>query len=580
MKMSKYYMPTLREDPADAEIASHKLLLRAGMIRRSASGIYSYLPLGYRVVRKIENIVREEMDNFGSQEILMSALQPKEIWEESGRWSTFGPEIFKLKDRNAREFCLGPTAEEYFTTLIKGEVKSYKQLPLNIYQIQTKYRDEKRPRFGINRAREFLMKDAYSFDTDAETMKEAYMNMWRSYEAVFDRLKLDYKIVAGDSGAMGGDGSHEFIALSEVGEGVICYTENGNYAATDEKAKVFYKIEEDDVEEMDIEKVFTPNCKTIEDVSNYLKVPASHCAKAIDLMVEGKPVLVIIPGDRELNMAKLIGYLAAPEHEVEMMNDDEIVSLLNSVPGFTGPTSKVPEDVRVVLDSRITKMKNLVIGANEENGHYKNANYGRDFTGEIADDLLMVEEGDIDPETGEILKFARGIEVGNIFQLGTKYSKSLDAKYLDENGKEQYFYMGSYGIGVTRSVTAVVEQNHDDNGIIWPLNIAPYHVMITVVNTKNDDQMTLGNKLYEQLRLKGVEVLLDDRKERAGVKFNDRDLIGIPLRVTVGKGATDNMVEYSTRKDMEKMDLTVEEALDEIMKEISAELKSLDNYYR
>lgn len=580
MRMSKFYMPTLREDPADAEIASHKLLLRAGMIRKSAAGIYSYLPLGYRVVRKIENIVREEMDNFGSQEILMSALQPREIWEESGRWATFGPEMFKLRDRNSREFCLGPTAEEYFTTLIKGEIKSYKQLPLNIYQIQTKYRDEKRPRFGINRAREFLMKDAYSFDTNEETMKIAYMNMWKAYEAVFDRLKLDYKIVAGDAGAMGGNSSHEFIALSEVGEGVICYNENGDYAATDEKAKVIYIIEEENIEELEMEKVVTPNCKTIEDVSNYLKVSPSHCAKAIDLTVEGEPVLVIIPGDRELNIAKLTGFLGVPEHEIEMMTDDDIVNRLNSVPGFTGPTSKINDDVRVILDSRITKMKNLVIGANEENQHFKNANYNRDFTGEIAEDLLMVQKGDIDPETGDELKFARGIEVGNIFQLGTKYSKSLNAKYLDENGKEQYFYMGSYGIGVTRSVTAVIEQNHDENGIIWPLNIAPYHVMITVVNTKNDDQVTMGNKLYEQLILNGVEVLFDDRKERAGVKFNDRDLIGIPLRVTIGKGASENIVEYSTRKDMEKIDLTYEDAFAEIMKEISAELKSLDNFYR
>ncbi|WP_100065598.1 proline--tRNA ligase [Miniphocaeibacter massiliensis] len=580
MKMSKYYMPTLREDPADAEIASHKLLLRSGMIRKSAAGIYSYLPLGYRVVRKIENIVREEMDNFGAQEILMSALQPREIWEESGRWATFGPEMFKLKDRNSREFCLGPTAEEYFTTLLKGEIKSYKQLPLNIYQIQTKYRDEKRPRFGINRAREFLMKDAYSFDTNEETMKDAYMNMWRAYESVFDRLKLNYKIVAGDAGAMGGNSSHEFIALSDVGEGVIFYSEDSDFAATDEKAKVYYPIDESNIEELNIEKVLTPNCKTIEEVSNYLKVEASHCAKAIDLKVEGKPVLVIIPGDRELNMAKLIGYLGAPEHEVEMMNDEEIISTLNSAPGFTGPTSNIPEDVRVIIDSRVTKMKNVVIGANEENTHYKNANYGKDFTGEIVEDILMIEDGDIDPNTGSILKSARGIEVGNIFQLGTKYSESLDAKYLDENGKEQYFYMGSYGIGVTRSVTAVVEQNHDEKGIIWPLIVAPYHVIVTVVNIKDEAQIELGEKLYETLRLKGIEVLLDDRKERAGVKFNDRDLIGIPLRITVGKGAIDNIVEYSTRKDMENSNISSEEAIENVLNAVSAELKCLDSFYR
>ncbi len=575
MKMSKFYMPTLRENPADAEIESHKLLLRAGMIRKSASGIYSYLPLGYRTIRKIENIVREEMDNFGAQEILMSALQPREIWEESGRWATFGPEMFKLKDRNSREFCLGPTAEEYFTTLIKGEIKSYKQLPLNIYQIQTKYRDEKRPRFGINRAREFLMKDAYTFDVDEEAMEEAYMNMWRSYEAVFDRLKLEYKIVAGDSGAMGGNSSHEFIALSEIGEGVIFYSEDSDFAATDEKAQVFYNVDDSSIKELPIEKITTPNCKTIEEVAEYLEVSKSHCAKAIDLMVEGKPVLVIIPGDRELNMAKLIGYLGVPEHDVFMMNDEEIVERLNSSPGFTGPTERIPEDVRVLIDSRITKMVNVVIGANEENTHYRYANFERDFNGEVVEDLLMIQDGDVDPKTGSVLKFARGIEVGNIFQLGKKYSESLDAKFLDENGKEKHFYMGSYGIGITRSVTAVVEQNHDDRGIVWPLVVAPYHAIVTIVNTKDEAQNELGNKIYEELKSKGIEVLLDDRKERAGVKFNDRDLIGIPLRVTVGKGAVENIVEYSTRKEMENTNISSEEAIENIISTVSKELNNL-----
>ncbi|MDO5017940.1 MAG: proline--tRNA ligase [Lagierella massiliensis] len=580
MKMSKFYMPTLREDPADAEIVSHKLLLRGGMIRKSASGIYTYLPLGYRVVRKIENVIREEMDNFGSQEILMSALQPREIWEMSGRWATFGPEMFKLRDRNDREFCLGPTAEEYFTDLIKGELKSYKQLPMNIYQIQHKYRDEKRPRFGINRSREFIMKDAYSFDTDVEGMKAAYENMWRAYEVIFDRLQLNYKIVAGDSGAMGGNESHEFIALSETGEGVIFYCENSEFAATDEKAEVYYNVNEEDIELKELTKIFTPNCKTIDDVGKFTETVSSHCAKAIDLMVEGKPVLVIIPGNRELNMSKLVSYLKSPEHEIEMMNDVDIVERLNSSPGFTGPTSEIPEDVRVLIDERVTKMKNLVIGANEKDYHYKNANFGRDFNGEIVKDLLMIEEGDIDPNTGEALKSARGIEVGNIFQLGQKYSKSLDAKYLDENGKEKHFYMGSYGIGVTRTITAIIEQNHDDKGIIWPLVVAPYHVIISVVNTKDDVQMELGTKIYEKLMISGVEVMLDDRKERAGVKFNDRDLIGIPLRVTVGKRASENIVEYSTRREMENKEITSEEAIEEIKRELSKSLKCLDSFYR
>ena len=576
MRMNKFYMPTLREDPQDAEIASHKLLLRAGMIRKTAAGLYSYLPLGYRIVRKVENIVREEMDNYGSQEIHMPITQPREIWEESGRWKTFGPEMFKLQDRNNREFCLGPTAEEYFTDLVKGEIKSYKQLPLNIYQIQTKYRDEKRPRFGINRSREFLMEDSYTFDVDEEAMREAYMNMWRAYEVVFNRLGLEYKIVAGDSGAMGGNSSHEFIALSDVGEGVICYSDDSDFAATDEKAYVYYKVEDENVEKLPSEKVLTPNCKTIEEVSDFLNVDAAHCLKAVDLMVEGKPVIVFIPGDRELNMSKLVSYLKCPEHEIEMMEDKDILAL-NSSPGFTGP---IGLDSRIIIDSRVTQMKNFVVGANEENYHIKNVNYGDDFEGEIVEDLLMVQEGDIDPETKSPLKFKRGIEVGNIFQLGQKYSKSMNATFLDENGKEQFFWMGSYGIGVTRSVSAIVEQNHDDKGMIWPLVVAPYHVIITVVNTKNDEQNTLAEKLYEKLLLQGVEVLLDDRKERVGVKFNDRDLIGIPLRITVGKKADEDIVEFSERKTLENVEMSSTEAYDKVMEIINSNLKSVGGLYR
>ena len=576
MRMNKFYMPTLREDPQDAEIASHKLLLRAGMIRKTAAGLYSYLPLGYRIVRKVENIVREEMDNYGSQEIHMPVTQPREIWEESGRWKTFGPEMFKLKDRNNREFCLGPTAEEYFTDLIKGEIKSYKQLPLNIYQIQTKYRDEKRPRFGINRSREFLMKDAYTFDVDEEAMGEAYMNMWRAYEVVFNRLGLEYKIVAGDSGAMGGNSSHEFIALSDVGEGVICYSDDSDFAATDEKAYVYYQVNDENVEKLSSEKVLTPNCKTIEEVSDFLNVDAAHCLKAVDLMVEGKPVIVFIPGDRELNMSKLVSYLKCPEHEIEMMEEQDILAL-NSSPGFTGP---IGLDCRIIIDSRVKQMKNFVVGANEENYHIKNVNYGDDFEGEIVEDLLMVQEGDIDPETKSPLKFKRGIEVGNIFQLGQKYSKSMNATFLDENGKEQFFWMGSYGIGVTRSVSAIVEQNHDDKGMIWPLVVAPYHVIITIVNTKDEEQNTLAEKLYEKLLLQGVEVLLDDRKERAGVKFNDRDLIGIPLRITVGKKANEDIVEFSERRTLENVEMSSTEAYEKVMEIINANLKSVGGLYR
>ena len=563
MKMKRYYMPTLREDPQEAEIISHKLLLRAGMIRKSAAGIYSYLPLGYRAIKKVENIVREEMDRMGGYEILMSALQPKEIWEESGRWQTFGPEMFKVSDRNEREFCLGPTAEEYFTTLISGEIKSYKQLPLNIYQIQTKYRDEKRPRFGINRAREFSMKDAYTFDVSPEMMMESYKEMWKAYEKVFNRLGLNYKIVAGDAGAMGGNSSHEFIALSDVGEGVICYCDESGYSATDEKAKVVYKVDESG-EEKELELVYTPDCKTIEEVSDFLKQETKKCVKAVDLIVAGEPVIVFIPGDRELNLTKLCGYLGVPEHEVEMM-DDEMISKIGTFAGYTGP---VDLKVRKILDKRVTLMKNVVVGGNKESHHYINCNFGRDFDGEIVEDLLMVKEGDVCPESGYPLKFARGIEVGNIFQLGTKYSKALNATFLDENGVSQYFWMGSHGIGITRSITAIIEQNNDEKGIIWPIQVAPFHAIVTVVNINDEEQMKLGEKIHDELESQGVEVMLDDRKERIGVKFNDRDLIGIPLRITVGKKAGENIIEFSTRKEMENFEMSSEEAINRVLEEV------------
>lgn len=563
MRMSKFYMPTLKENPVEAEVESHKLLLRAGMIRRSASGIYSYLPLGYRVVRKIEEIVRRGMDNCGSQEILMSAIQPKEIWEESGRWGVYGPEMFKLYDRNNRQFCLGPTAEEYFTTLVKGEIRSYKQLPLTIYQIQTKYRDEKRPRFGINRAREFLMKDAYSFDADQESSDESYMVQWRAYEAIFDKIGLEYKIVQGDSGAMGGDKSHEFIALSDVGEGEIAYCNDCDYAATDEKAEVIFTPVDADEEMQEMKVVHTPEATTIRLLAEFMGVSRKKTCKAIDLEVSGEPVLVFIPGDRELNMTKIANYLEVPEHEIEMASDETIRRITGAEPGFTGPVG-LKEQVRIIVDKRIAESKNLVVGANKTDHHISGVNFGRDFTGEIAEDLVLAKQGDKCPKCGSKLKFARGIEVGNIFQFGTKYSEPLNATFLDENGSEKYFMMGSYGIGITRSVTAVIEQNHDERGIIWPLVVAPYHAIITIINSKDEVQNALSEEIYAELQSKGVEVLLDDRRDRAGVKFADRDLIGIPLRITVGKKAGERVVEFSTRREGENSEISVDEAIEKI----------------
>lgn len=567
MRMSRMYMPTLKEIPSEAEIASHQLLLRAGMIRQLVSGVYSYLPLGYKVIKKVEQIVREEMDKSGSQELLMSAIQPKELWEATGRWDDFGPEMWKLTDRNNREFCLGPTHEEYFTNLIKNEVKSYKQLPLNLYQIQTKYRDEKRPRFGMMRSREFIMKDAYSFDIDIQKMTEAYDIMWETYDRIFKRLNLKFRVVQGDTGAMGGRLSHEFMAMSDAGEGLIVYCDACDYAATDEKAAVVYEnINEGEM--FPLEKVHTPDATTIDDLEEFFHMDKSNFAKAIVYNYDKLPIVVIIPGDRELNETKLFNHLGIAEHDIEMADEKMILSISGANKGFTGPIG-LEKSARLIVDSRITKMRNLVVGGNETDYHIKNANYGRDFEGEVVDDLLLIREGDKCPKCGESLIMDRGIEVGNIFQLGTKYSDGIGAKYLDENGKEQPFYMGSYGIGITRSVAAIIEQYHDGRGIIWPLNTAPYQVIITVINDKNQEQMDLGEKLYNQLTEAGVEVLLDDRKERAGVKFNDRDLIGIPIRVTVGKRASESIVEYSLRSSEDKIECNESEVFDLVKNEFN-----------
>lgn len=554
MKMSKMYMPTLREVPSEAEIPSHQLLLRAGMIRKLVSGVYSYLPLGHRVIRKVEQIVREEMDAAGSQELLMSAIQPRELWEASGRWENFGPEMWKLRDRNEREFCLGPTHEEYFTDLIKDEIKSYKQLPLNIYQIQTKYRDEKRPRFGLMRCREFIMKDAYSFDVDEEAMKVAYDNMWDAYDRIFSRLKLDYKVVEGDTGAMGGKVSHEFMAMSDVGEGEVAYCRSCDFAATDEKAQVIYDVLDTEEDEIDREKVYTPDVRTIDALVDFFNIDRSKFAKALVFTAAGEPVVVVIPGDRELNETKLANYLQVAGHELEMADEEVIVKISGANKGFTGPVG-LKEGTRLIVDSRVTKMKNMVVGGNETDYHIKNVNYGRDYDGEVVDDLLMVEQEDKCPSCGKPLHMDRGIEVGNIFQLGTKYSESLKAMYLDENGKEKPFVMGSYGVGVSRTVAAIVEQYHDEKGIVWPLIAAPYHAVVTVVNTKKEEQLELAQSIYEDLKKKGVEVLLDDRNERPGVKFNDRELIGIPVQITVGKMAGEGIVEFSLRKKDEKIEV-------------------------
>ncbi len=565
MRLSKFYMPTLREAPADAEIASHKLLLRAGMIKRLVSGIYCYLPLGKKVLDKIEKIVREEMDKSGGQEVLMSAIQSAEVWQQSGRWANFGPEMFRLKDRNGREFCLGPTHEEIFTMVIREVVNSYKQLPLNLYQIQTKYRDEKRPRFGVIRAREFIMKDAYTFDRDSEGMVKSYDKMKRTYSDIFDMLKIRYKIVEGDSGAMGGSDSHEFTALAPSGESNIIYCPECDYAATDEKASCFIDVPEV-CEMLPLKKVHTPNVGTIADLKEFFNSDGSNFVKTLIVTIKEKPIAVLIPGNRELNPLKLIKLFSAAEHEFNIADEETVIKVTGAKVGFAGPIG-LKEDIPVYADKRVTLMKNFLVGANETDYHYLNVNFKRDFDAIAVEDLVMAQEGDMCPVCHKKMLSDRGIEVGNIFQLGTKYTDALDVTYLDENGKSQKIWMGSHGIGISRTMAAIIEQNHDEKGIIWPLVTAPYQIIIITVNSKKAEQVDLSEKIYEKLTKIGYEVLLDDRNERAGVKFNDAELIGIPIQINVGRKADESVVEYGLRRTGIKEEINVDEIIERIEKE-------------
>lgn len=575
MRLSKMHLKTLREVPNEAELASHILLLRGGMIRKLASGIYGYMPLGWRSIRKIENIIREEMDKSGSQEVLMSAIQPAELWQESKRWFAYGPEMWRVKDRHEREFCLGPTHEEIFTDIVRNEISSHRQLPVNLYQIQTKYRDEARPRFGLMRSREFIMKDAYSFDKDEEGLDESYKEMYETYERIFTRCGLTFRAVEADTGAIGGSNSHEFTAISEVGESEITYCNACKMAATTEKAEVADECSEEDVKEIPLEKIYTPNTKTITEVAQYLDIDEKKTIKALlfvthdDQGEKSGYAIAFIRGDRELNEVKLINALGIHEHQIEFADEAEIADATGAVGGFTGPIGLV--NCTVVIDSELTKLKNLCAGANEKNYHIKNVNYGRDYKGDIIADIKTLKANDPCPKCGAPVKHARGVEVGQVFKLGTKYSDSMGAVYKDENQKDKPIVMGSYGIGVSRTLAAIIEQNHDENGIIWPMPVAPYEVMITVVKVKDDVQMELAEKMYDELVEAGIEVLLDDRDERVGVKFKDADLLGVPIRITVGKGATNKLVEYKLRRDVEKVELHMEEAIEKAKKTVLKE---------
>ena len=574
MRLSKMHFKTLREVPSEAEIPSHILMLRAGIIRKLVSGVYGFMPLGWRAVRKIEEIIREEMDAAGGQEIHMSAVQPSELWEESGRWFAYGPELWRLKDRNGRDFCLGPTHEEIFTDIVRNDISSYRQLPENLYQIQTKYRDEARPRFGLMRSREFIMKDAYSFDRDEEGLDKSYEDMYAAYEKIFDRCGLKYRAVDADTGAMGGSNSHEFTALSEVGESQIAYCEKCHMAATVERAETV-DAKPDDEEMRPLEEVSTPDMKTIEDVAAYLGLNKDRTIKALLFVTydngekENGYVAAFIRGDRELNMVKLVNALGIPEHSIDFADEGKMGPATGCVAGFTGPVGL--HDLTLVVDSELIGQKNLCAGACKKDLHLKNVNYGRDYEADIISDIKLIQENDPCPSCGEPVKIARGIEVGQVFKLGTKYSESMGAYYKDENQQSRPIVMGCYGIGVTRTLAAIVEQHHDDDGIIWPLSVAPYQVIITIVKTSDKTQMKEGERLYSELKKAGADVLLDDRDERPGVKFKDADLIGIPVQITVGRGSAEGKAEYKLRRGSEKEEITFDEAIKRTVDMINGE---------
>jgi len=545
MRVSKLYAPTLREVPAEAEIPSHKLMLRAGYMRKAAGGIYTYLPLAWRVLHKIENIVREEMDAIGSQEILMPVVQPAEIWQESGRWDVYGAEMWRVKDRHSREFCLGPTHEEMVTTLIRADVRSYRQLPLCVYQIQDKFRDERRPRFGLMRSREFIMKDAYSFDVDEAGLNVSYKAMYDAYTRIFTRCGLKFRPVEADSGAIGGSGSHEFMVLADSGEAEIVYCDKCNYAANTEKAEL-HVIETAPEAALEKQIVATPDCKTIADVCAYLKLPVEKSVKAVAYKSEKGLILCFVRGDHEVNEVKVVNTCHVLGVE---MADEAMLTAAGTVGGYMGPVGMDPNKTMVVVDQSVMKMHNFCCGANKEGFHYLNVNPGRDFTPTFVADIRLIQEGDACPHCGGKVSKARGIEVGQVFKLFTKYSEALKATYLDESGKPKPMQMGCYGVGVSRTMAAAVEQYNDENGIIWPAAIAPYHVLVVPVNNKDQESLHKAEEIYTQLQKAGVEVIIDDRNERPGVKFKDADLIGYPIRIVVGpKTISTGSLEVKIRK--------------------------------
>lgn len=553
MKQSKVFIPTMKEVPAGAEALSHRLLLKAGLIKQSTSGIYSYLPLAARVLNNIEAIVREEMERIDAVEILMPALQQAELWEESGRWSAYGPELMRLQDRNGREFALGPTHEEVVTSIVRDELKSYKQLPLTLFQIQSKYRDEKRPRFGLLRGREFIMKDAYSFHADEDSLDASYQDMYNAYGRIFKRVGINARPVVADSGAIGGSHTHEFMALSEIGEDTIVYSEQSDYAANIEKAEVVYQANEKHEDLQPLTKIETPNIHTAQELATFLDKPLDEITKSMVFKIDGEFIMVLVRGHHELNDIKLKAYFGTDN--IELASEDEIVILLGAKPGSLGPV--FDKEIKVYADNFIQDLNNIVVGANEDGYHLLNANIGRDFEVDAFGDFRFILEGEPLSDGSGPARFAEGIEVGQVFKLGTKYSESMNATFLDNQGKAQPLLMGCYGIGVSRTLSAIVEQNNDENGIIWPKSVTPFDLHLITINPKKDDQRELADQLYTQLK-ENYDVLYDDRKERAGVKFNDADLIGLPVRVVVGKNAAEGIVEVKRRDTGESEEVYVD----------------------
>ncbi|AJC96354.1 proline--tRNA ligase [Staphylococcus hyicus] len=560
MKQSKVFIPTLREVPAEAEAISHQLLLKAGLIKQNAAGIYSYLPLATRVLQNISEIIREEMERIDAVEVVMPVLQQSELWKESGRWEAYGPELMRLKDRNEREFALGPTHEEVITSLVRDELRSYKQLPLTLFQIQTKFRDEKRPRFGLLRGREFIMKDAYSFHTDEASLMKTYQDMYEAYGRIFKRVGLNVRPVVADSGAIGGNHTHEFHALSAIGEDTIVYSNESDYAANIEKAEVPYiPSKTQKAPEAALEKIETPNVKTAKELASFLNKPLDTITKSMIFKVDGEFVLVLVRGHHEINEVKLKDFFKTGQ--VELANDNDIRNLLDASPGSLGPITN--KDIKIYADHYIQDLSNLVIGANEDGYHYVNANVGRDFDVEAYGDFRFILEGEPLSDGSGTAQFAEGIEVGQVFVLGTKYSESMNATVLNNQGREQTLTMGCYGIGVSRTLSAIIEQHHDENGIIWPKSVTPYDLHVISVNPKKDDQRELADRIYDDFNTR-YNVLYDDRQERAGVKFNDADLIGLPIRIVVGKHASEGIVEVKRRDNGEKEDVHIDDLANHI----------------